>query len=682
MKRDREKAEYLTDEFTRFVDANKGWHDDLEMYLKAIMGGDDMWDPDVLDRMKRQRLPRITENLMQRNLRIHMNNYLENARDWKWDGDNSNLDAPIELANLYHRHVNFINKTHIVDLSVFFYAALLQSGWEYYWIMGEDGQREIGVRKLSMLGTYPDPHCDELDWGGPKASKLKFAKWATPETIVDLWPDAADELKDELKYIKEHGYTYQGTNNVVRDRIGDFFDSWSGMLKIIESWYYTSETVKMAIDLTDMQEAPEVPLNDKKKLREFMQMNSMNQERYHIVEKPYQKMLNKTIHCPIALHGYLLTDEFHEIQAKMANGQKRMPVVPVTILEVGEQAKGLVKDALPLNRIRNSFLTTSVMIAASNASNNDFIAPKAFIDDDEAQRYEDEKAMHGRTFRFKLQYFLRNLLPKKQEPNRMDPESTKIYSDMEPAVRNAMLTPEVTQGIKEKGDEPLGSFIRRRNDAFSALTPSMENWDNAMTVRADVEWWMIQVLGQENIERIIDSGPDSKVYPGKRPVVVNQVLDNGQQINRLSDIPRGRAVVVKTAFTSTQRDEILATSIEIKDMFTDPLEAQVLKKIVVQNSPYPREQKEELIAAVEKVQANLEAQMAPEPPVPGMELPLPGKGGLYDAVLPPGAAPIPPPPSQQGSPGQAAAAPATGEVLPPGAAPLVPPPGGATQGGK
>ena len=117
-------------------------------------------------------------------------------------------------------------------------------------------------------------------------------------------------------------------------------------------------------------------------------------------------------------------------------------------------------------------------------------------------------------------------------------------------------------------------------------------------------------------------------------------------------------------------------------MFTDPLEAQVLKKIVVQNSPYPREQKEELIAAVEKVQANLEAQMAPEPPVPGMELPLPGKGGLYDAVLPPGAAPIPPPPSQQGSPGQAAAAPATGEVLPPGAAPLVPPPGGATQGGK
>lgn len=634
MKKNRDKYEYHMIEFARFVDANKEHHEALEKYLCAVKGGDGQWDKGALARLKEEGRPPLTDNQLHRNIQLHAGYFLQNAMDIKWEGSNDNLDAPIELANLYHRHIREINMKDFVDLQVYVLGCILEGAWEYFWRVGEDGAKDIGVRPLPILATYRDPHCDELDWGGPRASRLKLAKWATPETIVELWPETEGDLKDELKYIKEHGYAYETKDQHLRGRYGDFYDSWSGMAKVIENWYYTVEKRKVAFDIQTMQEARNVPINNPEALRAFMRIPG-NEGRFAITSKKI-KTLWRTVIIPALLPGMLVVDEPHEVQVQTAAGDPRLPVVPFSALVVENEKKGFVADAVDLNMLRNKLLTSSVHVAVTNSANNEFIAPEAFIDDFEAQRYEERRALPGQTFKMKLKYFIRQLLPRRQEGPRFDADSHKLREDQVPAIRNVMMTPDVVAGVKEKGDEPLGSFIRRQAAAMTGMAPTNAYWEASQRACADIEWDMMRQLGEEGIERVIESGPDSKVYPGDAEIIVNMRTERGV-VNDLGSIPRGKVVVTQVTFTQSQRAELLDMLLQIKELFVEPFEQQVLKKALVENLPLPKEKREELTAALEKGQM---AMMA-GPPQPG-EI-----GAGEEQVVPPGEEPLPPPPPEE-----------------------------------
>lgn len=637
MEPNRDKFEQRWEQFARILDFNAGWHNEMENFLLAVRGGAGMWDPNARRRLEKERRPYFTDNLLHRNLQIHVGHYLKNAMDFRYDGDNSNLDAPIELANLYHRHIRQTNKLDYEDMKVWFMGSVFMGAFVYDWILNEDGAKDIGCSSFPMLATYRDPHCGSLDIGGPETSVLHFSKWGTPETLAEMFPEAEGELKDQIEYIKKRGYTYETKNEHLRDRYGDFYDQWSGMGRVIECWYYQSEKRDVALDLADPRgtvEAPHVPVQDKNKLNEFMRRPGFS-ERFYIT-RTNTKILYKDILVPAFFRDRVHSEE-HPVQVKTSDGKNRMPIATFSAYTVGEEPKGLIADALPLNMLKNRLLTSQVHVAISNASNNVHIAPESFIDPKEAEEYIDKRSLGGRTWKHKIEYFIRGMLPKKEEANKMDTEAYALTDRMDNSVRNSMLTPDVVMGEKEKGTsgEPLGSFARRQVQAMTALAPVNANWESTQMVRADIEWSMMRTLGDEGVERVIESGPDSEMFPGTKEIIVNMQRERGGTANDLSKIPRGKVTVVKREFTDTQATELLSVVLDSKELFESPQEQLVLKELIVEGMPIPKAKKDQLLAAIRPAEVQPGA-------APGA-VPMQDPGAPIPPTPTPGAAPVPPP---------------------------------------
>lgn len=509
----------------RLIEANDYRHKEAEEAIKMVKGGKDQWNSGTYEGIKASGRPIVTDNHIQRNISTHAGYYLTHQWDYRWDGDNSNMDSPIEVANLYHYHIRNRNYKDFVDLMVYTFGITHQGAWEYYFELGEDGAKDIGVNYNSILGIYPDPQCDDWDWGGPKANVLGFGKFVRIEDIIEIAPELEDDLKREMTQIKKNGYNYD--NQFLKDgrlkgRAADYYDSLNGMPKVFEVWDYETENKKFLFNAENnsTMRAPQTELS----LGLFMRIPG-NAKKYQVIEKKV-KILYRRMFSSI-LPDKFIVDEQHEVQCQTANNKQRMPIVPFSGLIVDGEGKGFVKDATDMQVTRNRLLTSSVYTAATNSAPNKFHDVDNYESEDEAERYEENGGMPGqRPYRMKPG---KVRAPITETPINLDPEIHKLIDIAPGMIRDVMQVPDVISGVQEK-QETLGQFEGRQEAAIIALGPTNANWNQAQISCADIEWSMMRILGQEKIERIIDSGPKSDLFPSDEEIIVNMKDEAGKRL--------------------------------------------------------------------------------------------------------------------------------------------------------
>jgi hypothetical protein len=595
--KDKDKYSKYLSSFGQLICANREEHDIAEKCLRMVIGGKYQWDKGIYDAIESSGRPVITDNHVQRNISVHCGYYLQNAYDYKWEGDNQDPNAPMELANLYHSHVRHANNMDFVNLMVYFYGLVRESYWEYYWADGEDGAKEIGVSYNNSLGVYKDPQCRTFDWGGPDASILGFGKFVRVEELISQFEEYAEELKYQYDVIRKNGYNFDQWDNDkwLKGRAADMFDTYNGMPKLMEIWDYEYENLNRIYSFENndfLESAPKRP-----EAQDMFMRLPGNAEKFKVVKKK-NKTLYRRMFCSL-LPEVLLIDEPHDNPITTADGKQRMPVVPFSSIIVDDQAKGHVFDSMPLQQSLNKAKSSNLYVAVTNSAPNSYHNVDDYEDPSEAKRRETDGSLPGqRPYRMKKD---RVNPPKKEQVEQIDPAMQKIEEEMPELIRNSMQAPSVIQGTQEN-QETLGQFEGRRESALTMMGPTNSNWSKAQMSCADCEWSMMRTLGNEGIERVIDSGPSTELFPGTGNIVVNMQTPNGRMYD-LSQIQRGKVVATQVAYSPTYRSRLLDMLLKIRGLM--PTIAPAMDPILMDSMPLPKEQKDKLVSAMTQATTNM-----------------------------------------------------------------------------
>jgi len=589
----------------RLITANEERHNDAEKCMRMCMGGKHQWEEAVYDGLDAAGMPVISDNQIQRNISLHAGYYLRNMWDFRWEGDNSNLDAPIELANLYHYHVRNINYKDFVDLMVYTLGCIFEGAWLYSWEMGNDGAKDIGVTYRSILGMYPDPQVLTHDWGGPDAAILGFKKFVRYEDVAEEFPEFAEKIKDQLKQVKAKGYEYDSDflrqDEHLRARAGDFYDEVNGMPALCEIWDYERER-KLFVADAETNRLFRAPKTEA--ARKLFMMRPGASDRYTYIEKKV-KVLYRRMFMPL-IEDTMLLEEAHDIQPMTADGKNRMPVVPFSALITNDEPKGFVKDSIGLQEMHNKLTSSHLHTAITNAAPNRFHSAEDYESVEEAERYEEDAALPGqRPYRMKKG---RVNPPQVEQPNPMDAESHKLNDAAPAMIRDSMQMSDVIAGVQEK-EETLGQFEGRQEAALIALGPTNSIWTHAQIKCADIEWSMMRELGEEKIERIIDARPSSDVFKDDDEVIVNMQLEGGLSEHNLAEIERGKVTPIQVQFSSSHKSYVTGMLMKIIQGIPDPRVANALLPSLFKQFPLPREEREKVVAALDGIIADRNADI-------------------------------------------------------------------------
>jgi hypothetical protein len=335
-----------------------------------------------------------------------------------------------------------------------------------------------------------------------------------------------------------------------------------------------------------------------------------NADKFTVIKKK-NKTLYRRMFCTL-LPEVLLIDEPHDNPCTTADGKQRMPVVPFSSIIVDDKAKGFVFDSIGMQQALNKVKSSNIHTAVSNSAPNSYHNVDDYKEAGEAKRRESDGALPGqRPYRMKKD---RVNPPKKEQMQPIDPAMQNMENSMPELIANAMQAPRVIQGAQEN-QETLGQFEGRRESALTMLGPTNSFWAKAQMSCADCEWSMIRTLGDEGIERIIDSGPSTDLFPGTGGIIVNMQTPNGRMYD-LSQIKRGRVVATQVAYSPTYRSRLLDMLLKIRGLI--PSVAPAMDPMLMDSMPLPKEQRDKLISAVSQASTNMIAgapggQVQPQP---------------------------------------------------------------------